>query len=369
MKTKILFLLHLPPPVHGAALVGKLIKDSESIKRLINCRFVNLSSSRSIQEIGTSGISKIGRYFLLILNFVKLIFFFKPDLVYITLNSKGIGLFKDSIFAIVALLFQKKVVYHFHNKGVRDRQDKLFDNILYRLLFREAYVILLSPFLYKDVEKYIGTDRVFFCSNGIEDIAADSLAGINGTPKEKNSSNLLFLSNLIRSKGVFVLLEALSILKQRNIDFLCVFVGGEGDISASAFENKTKELGLSKFVTYVGKKYGGERTEYFRLADIFILPSMNDCFPLVLLEALQFSLPVVSTVEGAIPEIIENGLNGFLALPNNATDLAEKIEFLLKNPEKRLIMQQENRIKYENKFSLPVFEKKFINILTTILDK
>lgn len=367
---KILFVLHLPPPIHGAALVGKQIKDSEQINGEFIGRFLNLSTSRSIQEIGTSGITKIVRYFSLILSFVKLILFFRPDLVYITLNAKGVGFYKDSIFAIVALLFRKKVVYHFHNKGVRDRQDKFFDNILYRILFRKAYVILLSPFLYKDVSKYIGKGRVYFCPNGIADIAdGSSVRGLARTTKGENTRNLLFLSNLIRTKGVFVLLEALAILKEKNVDFFCVFVGGEGDISANAFENKRKELGLSAFVTYVGKKYEGERTEYFRSADMFILPTMNDCFPLVLLEALQFSLPVVSTVEGAIPEIIENGVNGYLASPNNPDDLAEKIEHLLKNPEERLMMQQENRAKYENRFSLPVFENKLINILTAILDK
>lgn len=60
-KPKILFILHYPPPTHGSAVVGKQIFESKLIKDHFLCDFVNLSTSKSIDEIGRKGINKYVR--------------------------------------------------------------------------------------------------------------------------------------------------------------------------------------------------------------------------------------------------------------------------------------------------------------------
>ena len=124
---------------------------------------------------------------------------------------------------------------------------------------------------------------------------------------------ILFISHLIESKGIFILVDALKILQNRNIAFHCTMIGGEGDVSADQLIAKIYEAGLSENILVAGKKFGAEKEKAFEQADIFVHPTYEDCLPLVLLEAMQRSLPVVSTFEGAIPDVVEgNVLTRFL---------------------------------------------------------
>ena len=91
-------------------------------------------------------------------------------MVYLTLTSKGGGFYKDALVAIKAKALGAKMIYHFHNKGVSTRQDKWLDNLLYKIVFKNADVILLSEHLYPDIQKYVPKNQVHICPNGIPEI-------------------------------------------------------------------------------------------------------------------------------------------------------------------------------------------------------
>ena len=361
MNKKILFILHLPPPVHGSSMVGEFINKSNLINTTFNCRCINLATSKSIDEIGKNPLLKITSYLKILVSFILQLIKFKPDLIYLAINAKGIGFYKDLPIALIAKLFRKKLVLHYHNKGVKEFQNKFIDNKLYKLLFKGTKVILLSELLYDDVKKYVNEEDVYYCPNGIPVVEYEnSNTNANQTPE------LLFLSNLIESKGVFVLLDALKILKNKKITFHCNFVGGEGDISSQQLKQKISKLNLQNFVTYHGKQFGDDKYRLFNCSDVFILPTENECFPLVLLEAMQFSLPIISTYEGAIPEIIENGENGFLIKQRDSVDLAYKIQQLIENLSLRKSMGRTGKEKFEREYILSRFEQNMTEILTKI---
>lgn len=362
---RILFILHTPPPVHGSSVVGKAIKDSLVINEAFECRFINLGTSRTVDEIGKNPFVKIGRYLSIIIKVLKQLLTHKPNLCYLAITAKGPAFYKDSLIALLVKGFGVRMVYHFHNKGVSTRQHKALDNFLYKSVFKNAHAILLSKYLYHDVEKYFTADRVHYCPNGIPDIDRKQKA----LDKIKNKkTEILFLSNLIESKGVFVLLKACEILKQKGLAFHCTYVGGEGDVNANQFQKKVKDLCVTDQVVYVGKKYGEEKEKVFSKSDIFIHPTYEDCFPLVLLEAMQHGLPTVSTFEGGIRSIVENGITGFLVPQQNAQVLAEKLEILIQNPALRQQMGEAGRLKYEQEFTLNKFEERLKGILMEILN-
>lgn len=365
MKSKILFILHLPPPVHGSSTVGQYIYESKIINNAFECRFINLSTSRLINEIGKKPIQKIGRYFSILYQVFKQLICFKPQFCYLAITAKGYAFYKDALIALMAKTFKVPLVYHFHNKGVSTWEKKRLNNILYHIVFKNSYAILLSKYLYPDVQKYFPEQKVFYCPNGIPDTTVKRTKDLDSND---NAVRILFLSNLIESKGVFVLLEACKILQQKQLPFNCTFVGAEGNITAKQFHEKVKEPGLEESVVYLGKKYGNEKEEAFTKADIFAFPTFeNECFPLVLLEAMQHSLPIVSTFEGGIPDIVDEGETGFLVAQKNAEKLAEKLEILIKDPDLRHRMGIAGRTKYENQFTLSVFENRLKDILSTII--
>ena len=135
--------------------------------------------------------------------------------------------------------------------------------------------------------------------------------------------------------------------------------------------------GLSDIVEYHGNKFGRKKEEYLRNSDIFVLPSYTEAFPLTILEAMQYSLPVVASNVGGISTQVEDGKSGFLlggetpimenTFRPDPNEMASKLEQLIRNPQLRLQMGQEGRRRYEEHFTLPVFEEKFKNILLSII--
>ena len=202
-------------------MVGKYTKDSKIVNSTFDTRYINLSTSKSIDTIGKKPLLKIGRYLKILILLVKNLFVFNPSIVYMTITAKGVGFYKDFPLVIFTKLFRKTLVLHYHNKGVSLNQNKIIDNLLYKILFKNTKVILLSERLCYDVKKYVKKNNLFYCPNGIpfNDISSITL--------EHKVPQILFLSNLIESKGVFVLLDALKILKKRGVCFFCNLVGGD----------------------------------------------------------------------------------------------------------------------------------------------
>ena len=372
MKPKILFIMHMPPPVHGAAMVGQYIHDSKLINGEFDCHYINLTTAKNLQDIGKVGMRKLFDFFKLLRKIRHEVKEVKPQFVYVTPNACGGAFYKD--FVVVQMLKRLgcQVVVHYHNKGVATHQEKWFDDALYKRFFKDIKVILLSECLYDDVKKYVKRDDVFVCGNGIPSAAIDSLVS---TPSdvaslEDNVPHLLFLSNLLISKGVVVLLDSLKVLKEKGCRFVCDFVGGETvEMDAAMFQAEVAKRGLEGMVVYHGRKYGKDKEAFLNGADIFVFPTFyhNECFPLVLLEAMEHGVACISTTEGGIPGIIDDGKTGFLVPKHNVTVLADKIQLLLNDPVLRSNMGKAGREKFEKEFTLEVFEKRMTWIFEHIV--
>ena len=363
-KKKVLFILHLPPPCHGAAEMGRLIRESDCVNEAFEARYINLSASQSIAEIGHFAWKKLSVISRLLRQVRKEVHEWNPDLVYLTPSSTMPGLLKDVLVKRCAARRGAKIVLHFHNRGVADRQDRFLDNFLYHRLFRDAHVILLSPRLYPDMQKYVSADQVSFCPNGIPAVSCTA-------ERSAGPTRLLFLSNLIRSKGIPELLEACRILNDDGLDFASDLIGKETeDFSAASLAAEIQEKGLSDRVHYLGPMYGADKWAALSQADVFVFPSWYpaECFPLVLLEAMAAGLPIVTTDEGAIPDIVRDGENGFICPAHDPDSVAVALRKLLSDSELRKKMGACGRQRYQEKFTAEAFESCFIGILEKVID-
>lgn len=361
MKNKILFILHLPPPVHGAAMMGKYIKESKVINENLDCSYINLTLAKDMQDIGKGGIRKLFDFINLLLHIHSQVKRLKPDLCYVTPNAKGGAFYKDFVVVMLLKFLGQNVVVHYHNKGVATRQNRFVDNLLYRMFFKKLKVILLAEELYPDICKYVEKRNVYICPNGIPEQTLEY------SRKEHNVFNILFLSNMMKAKGVWDLVDACRILKDKGQKFKCHFVGKWSDISEQDFKNRINEVELTDIVYAHGAKYGDEKKQFYNIADCFILPTHNECFPLVLLEAMEQNIACIATNEGGIKAIIDENKTGFVINKNSPIELADKIEYLINNPELRIEMGKSGRIKFENEFTIEKFENRMKNILNEIV--
>ena len=102
MKPKILFIMHMPPPVHGAAMVGQYIHDSKLINGKFESHYINLTTAKNLQDIGKVGMRKLFDFFTLLKKIRRAVKKIKPQLVYVTSNACGGAFYKD--FVVVEML-------------------------------------------------------------------------------------------------------------------------------------------------------------------------------------------------------------------------------------------------------------------------
>lgn len=361
MKPTILFILHMPPPVHGAAMMGQYIHDSKVINEAFDCHYINLTLAKDINDIGKGGIRKLILYLKKQIQIAKAIRKIKPQLCYITPNTKGGPFYKDFVTLQLLKCLRQKIVVHFHNKGVRTRENRLPDKVLYRSFFQGIKVILLAPALYTDIQKFATKEQIVYCPNGIPSTSAIA-------PQSNNEKlHILFISNIMVAKGVWDLIKALEITKDKNLNFQCDFIGKWSDISEETFHQKVEEAGLTDVVQAHGAKYGEEKEVFLNKADVFVLPTHDECFPLTLLEAMEKGLPCIACEQGGIPDIVEEGETGFIVPSHSPEALAERIAFFIEHPEQCAAMGKAGKEKFLREFTLDRFENRMKEILEETL--
>jgi glycosyltransferase involved in cell wall biosynthesis len=167
---------------------------------------------------------------------------------------------------------------------------------------------------------------------------------------------ILAAASLYPKKGLHVLLNACALLKKRGIPFRCVLVGDGHE--RGRLESLKSELGVAELVDIVGYVSMSELKEWYYKSSVFVMPSVisdhgeTDGLPTVLIEACATGLPVIGSRIAGIPEIIRDGRNGFLVAPNDASSLADRLQFLLEHKEVREQMGIVGRSVVEQEFDL-----------------
>jgi glycosyltransferase involved in cell wall biosynthesis len=368
-KTKkgILLFIKVPPPITGATLMNKYVLDSKLISNSFSIRSIQISYSKSIKDFGKYNPGKFLYMVKILFNLIFESVFHRPLLIYFQISPLGVAFYRDLVYISVIKLFQIKIVYHLHGKGIKQKATNKFLRALYKYAFRHTELICLSSLLLNDVEDvYRGS--IYIVNNGIPDLADIS---IDSSYQKRNKGNtlILFLSNLIISKGILDFIESLRILSGKNVDFEAIIIGAESEIDSIFINDKLKEYKLADKVLYLGSKYDAEKNGILSNCDILVFPTMNDVWGNVILEAMQLSKPVIATREGAIPEIIENGETGFLVDKHNPEQISDKLEILINNPELRKIMGDAGNKKYRDKYRLEIFESNLNNVFEKILIK
>lgn len=150
------------------------------------------------------------------------------------------------------------------------------------------------------------------------------------TPRQKPDNDIfqmLCVGRLVPAKGQHILLKACSVLRQRGKQFHLTLIG-DGD-DRKSLEALSRQLGLTDSVTFLGV-VGQDRIQtYYDRADVFVLASFSEGVPVVLMEAMAKEIPCVTTRITGIPELIEDGVEGFMVFPSDIDGLADKLEITM----------------------------------------
>ena len=262
--------------------------------------------------------------------------------------------------ALVAKAANRPFVYTIQGTGTRTRHlvvDMLisaYDWTAARWLLREARkVILLSKGLVPTAEKFrVEKSKIVVIPSGV-----DSAHFNPESPKVKEKASQLkeelnigdeiligYVGRLYPAKGLSYLFSAVREIadKHRRIALLIV---GDG---AQRHELETMARDLKIKAIFTGWQHN--IVPYYSLMDIFVLPSLFEGLPNVILEAMAMKKPVVATRVGGNPDVLSNGVNGFLVPVRDVTQLAVALEKLIEDEELRMRMGATNRQKVEKYF-------------------
>jgi glycosyltransferase involved in cell wall biosynthesis len=366
VKKKILCILQLAPPVHGASMANGYLIKSPLINNHFELEIVNLQFASSVQELKKFTIRKFFKSLGYAVTILQKMFQFRPDLVHFTLSTMGFAFYRDAFYVFIIKCFRPAIVYHLHTKGIKKNiRGHFFKKLIYRFVFKNTESICLSENLTKDIEQ-VSASTPYIVPYGIP---VNRLTENGRAEKTGSIPQILYLGNYIESKGVLVLIDALSLLKERGQVFNARLVGAPADLTMQMLADKIREKNLSGSVQATGPLYNEMKLEEYRNADLFVFPTFyeNEAFPLVLLEALQYGLPIISTFEGGIPEMITNNETGLLVESRNAEMLANKISALLSDPALRKEMGHKGYQRFQNNYTLAHFENNMLKTFNNIL--
>lgn len=363
-KPKILYLVQLPPPVHGASLMNKYLLESSKVRENFELDLVNLDFNSEIAEIGKVDLKKIIKMFKIALLILTNLLKNKYSLIYLTLSPVGGAMYRDSLFIFLMKIFRVKIVYHLHGKGIKKASKNIINFYIYKFIFKNSFVITLAENLKYDIEE-VFFGKAFVVPNGIpKNDLLEKTAPIE-------NREIIYLSNLVKSKGVLVMLDALNLLNKQNINFKAKIIGNSSfEISVEDLKKRVKELKLEKKVSVLGPKYGKEKFEELSKSSIFCFPTYfkNECFPLSLLEAMMMGVVPVASDNGAISTIINHGVNGYIVPMKNSKKLSLSLLELLKLPDQNFQeLSKKAKEKYNNEYTIQVFENRIIDVFETII--
>ncbi len=248
-KKKILFIVQLPPPIHGASIMNSMVVNSDLIKRNFRVEVLNLQFANSVANIAKFSATKVFKSVAVGIDILKTLKRFKPDLVYFTISPKGYAFYRDSFYVLIMKAMSMKIVFHIHMKGIRENTEKskLLKGI-YKYVFKNTNVICLSESLIEDFAGILNSNP-YIVPNGIQ-IQQNGLKQNNRNPE--SVIQLLFLSNYMHTKGVLVFMEALNILHKQGYGFYARFVGAPYDVSIDFLQSLALKYKISEIVEVIG---------------------------------------------------------------------------------------------------------------------
>ncbi|WKN40703.1 glycosyltransferase family 4 protein [Tunicatimonas pelagia] len=359
---KILVVGQTPPPYHGQAISTQRLLDGDY--EHIQLYLVRLYFSKEIDEVGKFKASKVVHLLKVIARIYYYRFRYRIDvLYYMPTGAKWMPLIRDVAILLATRWLFRKTVFHFHMAGV----NSLFSRLpsMLKPFYRRAYYY---PDLSIKLSKHNPTDDIALKSkqtvvvyNGVEDYYS-----IHRHLK-KNSivPTILFVGIIQGSKGIYELLEIAQRLHTRGIVFELRLVGKTDSVSTDQkIRAYIQQHRLQHRVKLIGIKTGEDKWQEYINADVFCFPSHFETFGLVLIEAMQFKLPVVTTRIGGIQSVVRNEETGYLVPLQNIEAFTKKVEKLLVDNQLRTTMGDKGRAYFLQNFTVKHYWQNMEQVLS-----
>ncbi len=267
--------------------------------------------------------------------------------------------YRSGIFVLLFKLFRKKVILHIHGAEFEKFHAHNPRSVNY-ICHKADMLVTVSNYFVNFLKRVNLNDNVALLHNSISTIIAKT----NNNGIHPDTLILSYFGVITGRKGIFEVLEAIAICKNKlktNIEF---HIGGNGEIDR--MHDTISRLGLQDTVIYDGWLGENEKKQLLEKSDIFIHPSHFESFGISILEAIGHGIPVITTAVGGITDLVTDRFNGIVVEPGNVKQIAEAITYLADHPEERLRLGA-NASKHAANFYHEKIAEKLQDIYTPLL--
>lgn len=368
-KDKIILIGQLPPIITGQSLVTVDIYN-------ILCNQGADIIVHNLQYTEYKGFIKfllaVKTFFSISLDIIK-----NKSVVYISAARTRFGFFRNAYVIFLSSFFNRKIVVHFHcgdyNEFLKSN-GALFSEFVKYTFTKVDISIILGKSLVKNFESIFNNKmQVAIIPNGV----------INKKISNNNSQiiNILFMSNLIESKGYMDLLEAINILVNKydiqkiRVDICGKFIDHDDNLTysnidqyISNFNNFIITHKLSNFIKYHDVVSGELKESLFQNSDLFVLPTYysTEAQPLSILEALSYGKVVLATNHRGIPDMVIHNYNGLIIEKKSPMSIVDEILRVIENKKFRSTLSINARKHVIDNFSFDKFENSIIELFTKL---
>lgn len=360
-RIKVLILGKLPPPCMGPAIATSILLKS-ALKDQYELLHLDTRINKSVATMGKWSPVKTLRSLGLYFRYIGLLLKEKPDLVLIPISQTTMGFMKDAVFLKWGWIIGRKMVVQLRGSDLKNWQERssLFTRWMYRFCVKKAEgAIVLGEGLRYLFEPEFPPEKIFVVPNGVD-------LEFPVIEKDEGKLKLLYLSNFLPGKGFLQVLEGLGLLDEEHSGMIMLEAAGSWD--NEEYMAKCSRLMDESAVEILirGPVSGEEKFRMLAEADVFIFtPTAPEGLPWALIEAAAAGLPIISTDQGAIKDVVVDGTNGFIVEAGSGKAIADKVELLINDLDLRERMSHSSRMRYEEGFT----EQKMVDRMSEAFDK
>ena len=285
--------------------------------------------------------------------------FHKYDVLHVHMSERASVSRKGVVISISKALRHPKVIIHMHGAEFeqwyknlsRRKQDKVL-----KIINRADKIIILGEY-WRD---FIGS---LLIDSGKIHVIHNGVAVPENNPYNKQAKNILFLGEIGKRKGIYILLNAIQQINGRMENFKVILCGND---TTPGINEEIEKRNLTARVVYYGFLDNDHRKQVFKETAINVLPSFNEGLPMTVLETMAFGIPNIATNVAAIPEVV-NAKNGALIEPNDKKALASTILKMLTDDNLRLAQSEKAYSTIRQNFSIRTHNHSILNIYKEVL--
>ena len=354
---KVLIIGPFPNPISGVSIANKVVE--EILNADLNFIVEKIDTSYPIfdEQIGEFSIQKFLFYMRINSSFFKVL---KNNIIYITPGQTFFGVLKYALFIVAASALRKELIIHVHGNylGKEYQSLKGIKRVLfYFLVSRFTKGIVLSNSLKQNLTPFLKDKNIFSLPNFAQDYLYTK-----DKKFVKDELRIFYLSNLMKEKGIFCLLNALKNLEKNNIIY-------KAKIAGNIDQNYSKEI-LKLFTElknaeYIGIVNGDDKKSLLEWGNIFVLPTFYkmEGQPISILEAMATTNLVVTTNHAGISDVFQDKINGYFVEKNNENSIEKILSYLAANKSELKKIAEYNKRFFLNNFTVDIFKKNLLEII------